>query len=64
MGKVSPSRRKFEIRKKQKRRRKIKKLEEKLRKAKTEREKEKIFKKIERVSLCYPTEKIERIKDK
>ena len=64
MGKVSISRRRFEIRKKQKRKRKIKKLKEKLQEAKSETEKKEILKKIEKVASHYPTEELTKIKRK
>lgn len=54
MGKISPKRRKFEIRKRRKRRKKIKKLLEKYKKAKTKEEKEKIKEKIFRLAPHYP----------
>ncbi len=62
MGKISPSRRKFEIRKKQKRRRKIRKLKEEFLKAKTEKERGKILEKIKKIAPHYPLEEILKLK--
>jgi len=50
MSKVKPKRRRFEIRKKQKRRRKLKKLRELFAKAKSKEEKEKILEKVSRIA--------------
>lgn len=58
MGKISPSRRSFEIRKKQKRREKIKKLKEKFQNAKSEKEREEILKKIERIARIIPWKRL------
>jgi hypothetical protein len=58
VAKEVPARRKFLIRKKQKRREKIKKLKEKYLKAKTKEEKEKIIEKILRIAPHYPIENI------
>jgi hypothetical protein len=57
-AKETPARRKFLIRKKQKRRKKIKKLKEKYLKAKTREEKERIIEKILRIAPHYPIEEI------
>ncbi len=64
MGKVSPSRRRFEIRKRQKRKRKIRKLKERLQEAKSEEEGREILKKIEKVAPHYPTEELTKIERK
>jgi hypothetical protein len=56
VAKETSARRKFLIRKKQKRRKKIKKLKEKYLKAKTKEEKEKIIEKILRIVPHYPIE--------
>jgi hypothetical protein len=58
VAKETPARRKFLIRKKQKRRKKIRKLKEKYLKAKTKEEKEKIIEKILRIAPHYPIENI------
>ena len=58
MGKVSPKRRSFKIKKKQKRRKKIKKLKKMLMEAKTKEEREEILRKIERIAPDYPLEEL------
>jgi hypothetical protein len=58
VAKETPAKRKFSIRKKQKRRKKIKKLKEKYLKAKTKEEKERIIEKILRIAPHYPIEEI------
>jgi hypothetical protein len=58
MGKISPKRRKFEIRKKRKRREKIKKLKEKYFLAKDETEKKKIIEKLKRIVPHLNLEKL------
>jgi hypothetical protein len=58
VAKETPAKRKFLIRKKQKRRKKIKKLKEKYLKAKTKEEKERIIEKILRIAPHYPIEEI------
>jgi len=50
MGKVNPKRRSFEIKKKQKRRKKLAKLRKKYSQAKTEVEKQKILEKVNRLA--------------
>jgi len=50
MSKISQKRRQFEIKRKQKRRKKLKKLKEKYFLAKSKEEKEKIIEKIKRIS--------------
>ena len=54
MSKISEKRRRFEIRKKQKRRKKIKRLKEKYLATKTKEEKEKILEKLKRSAFHYP----------
>lgn len=54
MSKISKKRRRFEIRKKQKRRKKIKKLKERYLAAKSKEEKEKILEKLKRITPHYP----------
>jgi len=53
MSKISQKRRRFEIKKRQKRRKKIKKLKQKYLLAKTKEEKEKILEKIKNISPLY-----------
>lgn len=55
---ISPKRRRFEIKRKQKTKKKIKKLKEKYLIAKTKEEKEKILEKIKRIVPHYPVEEI------
>lgn len=55
---ISPKRRRFEIKRKQKTKNKIKKLKEKYLIAKTKEEKEKILEKIKRIVPHYPVEEI------
>lgn len=57
-AKESPKRRRFQIRQRQKRREKIKKLKEKYLRAKTQEEKEKIIEKISKIAPHYPIEEI------
>lgn len=57
-AKESPKRRRFQIRQKQKRREKIKKLKAKYLKAETAQEKEKIIEKILKIAPHYPIEDI------
>lgn len=57
-AKESPKRRYFQIRQKQKRRKKIKKLKEKYLKAQTKEEKERIIEKILKIAPHYPIEEI------
>ncbi len=54
MSKITPKRRQFEIKKRQKRRKKIKKLKEKYLSAKTEEERKKILEKILKIAPHYP----------
>jgi len=58
MAKISEKRRKFIIKLKQERRKKIKKLKEKYLIAKTKEEKEKILEKIQKIAPHYPIEEI------
>lgn len=58
MGKISPKRRQFEIKRKRERRKKIKKLKAKYLAAKTKEEKEKILEKILKIAPHYPIEEI------
>lgn len=58
MGKISPKRREFEIKKKRKRRKKLKKLKEKYFKATSEEEKKRIIEKIQKIA---PHRKVEEI---
>ncbi len=58
MGKISPKRRQFEIKKKRNRRKKIKKLKAKYLSATTKEEKEKIIEKILKIAPHYPIEEI------
>lgn len=58
MSKIKPKRRKFEIKKKQKRKEKIKKLKEKYLLAKNKEEKETILEKIKKIAPHYPIEEI------
>ncbi len=53
MSKISVNRRKFIIRKKQKRKAKIKKLKEQIKNSKNETEKKKMTEKIERVKTSF-----------
>ena len=62
MGKISPKRRQFEIKRKRKRRKKIKKLKEKYLKTKGKKEKEKIIEKMKRVSPHFPIEEFLEVK--
>jgi len=55
-AKISPKRRRFQIRQKIKRREKIKKLKEKYKLAKTQEEKEKILEKLRKIAPHYPLE--------
>ena len=65
MSKISRKRRRFQIRQKQKRRKKLKKLIRKYLMAKTEEEKTKILEKMKKISPNSPLEKlIEREKEK
>jgi hypothetical protein len=63
VAKETPARRKFLIRKKQKRRKKIKKLKGKYLKAKTKEEKEKIIEKILRIAPHYPIENVLKLEE-
>jgi len=63
MSKISPKRRRFEIKKKQKRRKKIRKLKQKYLLAKTKEEKEKILEKIKNISPHYPLKEILKLKE-
>jgi len=63
MSKISPKRRRFEIKKKQRRRKKIRKLKQKYLLAKTKEEKEKILEKIKTLSPHYPFEEILKLKE-
>lgn len=56
MSKISQKRRKFEIKRKRERQKKIKKLKEKYLRAETEEEKERILKKIYKIAPHYPIE--------
>ena len=56
MSKISEKRKRFEIKRKQKRRKKIKKLKEKYKLAKTQKDKEKILEKLLKISPHYPIE--------
>jgi len=58
MSKISRKRRQFEIKRRQKRRKKIKKLKEKYLLTKTREEKEKILEKIKKIAPHYPIEEI------
>jgi len=58
MSKISQKRRRFEIKKRQKRRKKIKKLKQKYLLAKTKEEKEKILEKIKNTSPLYSLKEI------
>jgi polyribonucleotide nucleotidyltransferase len=58
MGKVSPKRREFEIKRKRERRKKLKKLKEKYFKATSEEEKKKIIEKIQKIA---PHRKVEEV---
>jgi hypothetical protein len=55
-AKISPKRRRFQIRQKRERREKIKKLKEKYKLAKTQEEKEKIIEKLRKIAPHYPLE--------
>jgi len=62
MSKVSPKRRQFNIRKKSRRRKKLKKLKERYSQVKTKKEKERIVEKIKRISPYLAIEEILKIK--
>jgi len=63
MSKVSQKKRQFEIKRKQKKRKRIKKLKEKYLTAKTKEEKEKILAKIQKIIPHYPVEEILKSED-
>jgi len=64
MSKVSKKRRQFEIKTKQKRRKKLKKLKEKYLATKSKRKKEEIIEKMKRIFPRSPIEEILGIKEK
>jgi hypothetical protein len=64
MSKISQKRRQFEIKKRQKRRKKIQRLKEKYLISRSREEKEKILEKIRKIAPHYPIEEILRLDKK